>query len=203
MIALNANHPSAHKPKPVTPTPALDPVKWDETLGNAKTLQEHAAALAVPADGSIPDFLKRKAPKDMTPDERRAADAARKRDARKRDKLMAEAKATATANAIKAAVPKPKAAPPAVSKPLKPSEYHRYDWPAAEAKAAKGIVPQPPDFSANTHRYYRPILAAAAKAARARDLEALKAVTVKGSSTSPRAIKHYKALCLKALSVKP
>lgn len=177
MIALNAQHPHAHKPRPITPTPALD----------------------VPADLSSPAFLVRKAPKDMTPEERKAADALRKRNERAAAKLAAEAAAKPTP------APKPerpKAASPVLGKPLKPADYHRYDWHAAEAKAAKGIVPAAPDFSANTHRYKRPIMEAVAKAARAHDLKALEAIKVKGTSTSPRAIKRYQALCIKALKVK-
>lgn len=180
MIALNANHPATQRQqqKPVTATPALD----------------------VPADLSIPAFLVRKAPKDMTPEERRAADADRKRRERAAAKLAAVAAEKAKPEPK---AEKPKAAPPAVGKPLKPSEYHRYDWPAAEAKAAKGIVPAAPDFSANTHRYKRPIMDAVAKAARARDLDTLSRIRVQGNSTSPRAIKRYQALCIAALRVKP
>lgn len=81
-------------------------------------------------------------------------------------------------------------------------ERARYDWDAATEAAAQGKLPTPPDFTANTHKYYRPKLAEVVKMAKASDVRGLRAFKINGSSTSPTAIKKYVACALKALAAK-
>ncbi len=88
-------------------------------------------------------------------------------------------------------------------KPASSGERHRYDWNAAEEKANKGIMPTAPDFSAPTHERFRPLLAEVKAAAAKRDVAALKAVKIAPISSSPKAVKRYRDLCVKALTSKP
>lgn len=81
-------------------------------------------------------------------------------------------------------------------------ERTRYDWDAATEAAAQGKLPAPPDFTANTHKYYRPKLAEVVKMAKGSDVKGLRAFKINGSSTSPTAIKKYVACALKALAAK-
>lgn len=81
-------------------------------------------------------------------------------------------------------------------------ERARYDWDAATEAAAQGKLPTPPDFTANTHKYYRPKLAEVVKMAKAGDAKGLRAFKINGSSTSPTAIKKYVACALKAIAAK-
>jgi hypothetical protein len=87
-------------------------------------------------------------------------------------------------------------------------ERHRYDWNSAEEKANKGIMPSKPDFSAPTHERFRPLLAEVHKAAtgdgKAADkIAALKKIKIAPISSSPKAVKRYRDLCVKALSATP
>lgn len=83
----------------------------------------------------------------------------------------------------------------------KPSgERARYDWVEAEIKAKAGKLPIVPDFSANTHRYYRPKLAEVVKMAKAGDVKGLRAFKINGESTSPTAIKRYVKFALVAIA---
>lgn len=205
MIALNANHPAAQRQqtKPTltelarqisTPTPALD-------------TKISPFDLALNADDSIPTFLKRKMPKDMTPEERREADNLRKRNARAAAKLAKQPPSNVTIVSYKKFsetmrdIEKMQKA-----KPRKPGERARYDWGAADQKAAKGTVPTAPDFSAQTHRYYRPHLDACAKLARAGDLKGLEdyepKFKLKPYCSSRTPLARYRLLCIKALRVK-
>ena len=68
--------------------------------------------------------------------------------------------------------------------------------------AGQGKVPPPPDFSAETHKRYRPKLADVAALAAAGNRAALEAWTIKASSSSPKAILRYRDLCLIALAKK-
>lgn len=81
-------------------------------------------------------------------------------------------------------------------------ERARYDWEAATEAAAQGKLPTPPDFTANTHKYYRPKLAEVVKMAKGGDTKGLRSFKINGSSTSPTAIKKYVACALKALAAK-
>jgi hypothetical protein len=67
--------------------------------------------------------------------------------------------------------------------------------------AQRGILPEPPDFSAETHRPHRKKLAAITSAIEARDAAALEQLkgTLRGYSTSPRMMLTYASLALIAL----
>lgn len=97
---------------------------------------------------------------------------------------------------------KPAAAPTKDAPKKKAGDRARYDWNTAREKAAKGTVPAAPDFTAETHRYYRPILAAVVKLVKAGDLKGLQAYRVKGSSSSPRAVQNYREVAIIALKAK-
>jgi hypothetical protein len=60
-------------------------------------------------------------------------------------------------------------------------------------------MPAPPDFSAATHARYRKRLAEVVALARAGDLKALVDYSINPYSTSPKAIAHYRDLCVLAL----
>lgn len=79
---------------------------------------------------------------------------------------------------------------------------HVYDWKGAREAAKNGKVPAAPDFSANTHRSYRGLLADVEKLVKARDLKGLEAYRVKGSCSSPQAVKRYREIALIALKAK-
>lgn len=76
----------------------------------------------------------------------------------------------------------------------------RYDWAAAEEAAANGKLPTPPDFSAPTHRYFVATMDEAVKAAKAKDVEALRKIKLKRFTGSPGIIDRYRKLCIKALT---
>jgi hypothetical protein len=68
-----------------------------------------------------------------------------------------------------------------------------------EADARAGKLPEPPDFSAETHKRFRNKLAAVVELAKAGDLKGLRAFKINPVSSSPKAIKHYRDLCIIAL----
>lgn len=72
---------------------------------------------------------------------------------------------------------------------------------AAEVYAAaqKGVLPEPPDFSAPTHARFRAKLAELETLVKARDAQGLRAVIIKATSTSPIAMAKYRALALMAI----
>lgn len=72
----------------------------------------------------------------------------------------------------------------------------------AEAKAAKGILPAPPDFSAATHARFRGRLAKLIALAEAGNLEGLKAIEIKPYSSSRKALARYRDLCIAALEAR-
>lgn len=102
-------------------------------------------------------------------------------------------KATATNAAPKAAK---------VKKAASASERARYDWKGAEAKAANGLLPSKPDFSAPTHARFFPIMEKISKACSDKDAKALKAIEIIPASSTPKAMARYRDLCVKALSAK-
>lgn len=69
----------------------------------------------------------------------------------------------------------------------------------AEAAAHAGKLPKAPDFSAETHARFRPLLKQAVEAAKAGEIRALKAIEVNPVSTSPKAIDRYRKLAIIAL----
>ena len=84
----------------------------------------------------------------------------------------------------------------------KTGQRNMYDWHKAQALAAEGILPPPPDFSADTHKRYRPQLQRVIQLANEGDLVGLQAERIRPISTSPKAIDRYRHLCVAALKVK-
>jgi hypothetical protein len=74
----------------------------------------------------------------------------------------------------------------------------------AQAAAEQGTLPQPPDFTANTHKPYRKRLAALVALVEAGDLEGLRAVEMlPPRSSSPKALHRYRDLAIIALKAAP
>lgn len=71
-----------------------------------------------------------------------------------------------------------------------------------EAAAREGKLPEPPDFSAETHKRFRGKLAAVVALAKAGDLEGLRAFKINPVSSSPKAIARYRDLCIIALEAR-
>jgi len=72
----------------------------------------------------------------------------------------------------------------------------------AATNAAAGIMPKAPDFSAETHKRFRPKLAELIALAKAGDVKGLKAYAINPISTSPKAMDRYRNLCVIALEAK-
>jgi hypothetical protein len=68
-----------------------------------------------------------------------------------------------------------------------------------ETDARAGKLPEPPDFSAETHKRFRNKLANVIELAKAGDLNGLRAFEINPVSSSPKAIKRYRDLCIMAL----
>jgi len=67
------------------------------------------------------------------------------------------------------------------------------------AAARAGILPAPPDFTAETHKRFRGKLADLVALAAAGDVVGLKAYPIKPISSSPKALDRYRTLCVVAL----
>jgi uncharacterized protein (DUF433 family) len=87
-----------------------------------------------------------------------------------------------------------------------PSGKHMYNWRDAEDAAARGGLPEPPDYSAKTHEPYRLLIDTCEKLARAGDLRGLQDMQIcparKELSSTPRSLKRWRNLCVRALSVR-
>jgi hypothetical protein len=70
---------------------------------------------------------------------------------------------------------------------------------AIETAARAGKLPEPPDFSAETHKRFRNKLASVVDLAKAGDLKGLRKFEVNPVSSSPKAIARYRDLCVIAL----
>jgi hypothetical protein len=70
---------------------------------------------------------------------------------------------------------------------------------AIETAAREGKLPEPPDFSAETHKRFRNKLASVVELAKAGDLKGLRAFEINPVSSSPKAIGRYRDLCVIAL----
>jgi hypothetical protein len=68
-----------------------------------------------------------------------------------------------------------------------------------EADARAGKLPEPPDFSAETHKRFRNKLGTVIELANAADLKGLRAFEINPVSSSPKAIARYRDLCIIAL----
>lgn len=71
---------------------------------------------------------------------------------------------------------------------------------ASEA-AARGQLPEPPNFEAETHRPHRKKLAEVVNMAERGDIDALMGLKINPTSTSPKAIQRYVNLAVQALKV--
>lgn len=88
------------------------------------------------------------------------------------------------------------------SRPAPKGDRSRFSWKEAETEAHKGVLPHAPDFSANTHRYYREPLAEAVKMAKAGDIKGLTALKFSRDDGSPGMIRRYRDLCVIALKAR-
>jgi hypothetical protein len=70
---------------------------------------------------------------------------------------------------------------------------------ALEEAAARGELPPEPDFSAETHKRFRPKLAQVVEMAKAGNLKGLKAFSIPAISTSPKAIMRYRDFAILAI----
>lgn len=105
-----------------------------------------------------------------------------------------KARAAAKAMPEPAAADVPTQAPPSPAKPVSGKRAE------AQAAAERGELPQPPDFSAETHKNYRKKLAALVALAKDGDIAGLRAFELKLYSSSPIALDRYRNLCVTALS---
>jgi hypothetical protein len=98
---------------------------------------------------------------------------------------------------------KPTAAKKAAKAKPASGERARYDWTGAEEKAEAGKIPPKPDFSAATHKPFLPLFEQITAALKASDpAKALRAIEIKTTSSTPKAMDRYRNLCLKAVSRK-
>jgi len=73
---------------------------------------------------------------------------------------------------------------------------------AIETAVREGKLPEPPDFSAETHKRFRNKLASVVELAEAGDLKGLQAFQINPVSSSPKAIARYRDLCIIALEAR-
>ncbi|MDE2284724.1 MAG: hypothetical protein KGK33_08940 [Hyphomicrobiales bacterium] len=111
-------------------------------------------------------------------------------------KTKAKKKATAKRASKPAATKK---APKAAAKQEPVSTRSLGKRAAIEAAAREGKLPEPPDFSAETHKRFRNKLASVVDLAKAGNLKALRAFEINPVSSSPKAIARYRDLCVIAL----
>ncbi len=71
-----------------------------------------------------------------------------------------------------------------------------------EAKARKGELPPPPDFSAPTHARFRAKLAALVELAGKADAPGLRAIPINPVSSSPKALARYRDLAVLAIEAR-
>ena len=79
---------------------------------------------------------------------------------------------------------------------------HRYDWKGAAEAAKQGKLPPEPDFSAETHRSYRPKLATVTTLAKAGDVKGLLKLNCPTYDSSAIAVARYRDNCVAALKVR-
>jgi hypothetical protein len=72
----------------------------------------------------------------------------------------------------------------------------------AQARAARGELPEPPNFEADTHKPFRAKRETLIRMAERGDAEGLRGFEIKATSTSPKALARYRDLCLIALAAK-
>ena len=114
------------------------------------------------------------------------------------DPMKTKAKRKSTAK--RAAKPaSSKKAPKTAAKQASSSQRPLGQRAAIEAAAREGKLPDPPDFSAATHKRFRNKLQNVIDLAKAGDLKGLRALEINPVSSSPKAIARYRDLCVTAL----
>jgi hypothetical protein len=188
--------------------PVEKPAKGSKKAGPK---EQQLAAMRMPTDGSVPAFLDRT--KGLTKEQIAASgDKARENAERGIAKGVARGltspapRASNLTDADKKVIAEltkadaAKATPPAPKRAV--GDRARYDWNGAREAAEKGKIPVAPDFSANTHRSYRGMLAEVEALVKAKDLNGLVAFRIKGSSSSRNAVKKYREIAIVALKAK-
>jgi hypothetical protein len=106
--------------------------------------------------------------------------------------------------ALKAEPAPPAEAPPAPAQadPAAPAPKRDARRRAAEEAAARGELPAPPDFSAETHKPYRGKLERLIALVIAGDIAGLRAMPINPISTSPRALARFRDLSVIALEAR-
>ncbi|MCX5513375.1 hypothetical protein C3941_00135 [Kaistia algarum] len=104
----------------------------------------------------------------------------------------------------KAAVAPEEAAQPVqpIAEPAKAPNAASGGRRAAAEAAQRGELPTPPDFTAETHKRFRPKLARLVEMAKAGDIAALRAEPINPVSSSPKAMERYRDLAVTALEVR-
>lgn len=154
-------------------------------------------APAAKPDADMPDFLVRRGTKEEAEAGEKAwAQAAERRRARQ----DAEEKAKPKAASKNAPVATPAAA--AAIAAIAGEGRVRKSTAEVAAAAAEGKVPAAPDFSADTHKRFRPKLAELVALVEAGDVKGLRAYPIKPISTSPKAMDRYRNLCIIALEAR-
>lgn len=164
-----------------------------ELLGGAAAAKDAAKATAKePHPLDIPPELKRTG----SPEEKARIDKAwEKRNAEVRASDPKAAKA-------EAAAAKEKATAKVLKKIAPDGQRVRHSTAEAAAAAAEGKLPTPPDFSAETHKRFRPKLAELVALAKAGDVAGLKRYEINPISTSPKAMDRYRNLAVIALEAR-
>jgi hypothetical protein len=188
-------------------TAALDGAAAEEAAAEAAA--KEAAADAAPAEAPKREWVipVAEGPKPRTKAEREAAKKAkaeaakaarlerlRQREAEQAEEAAKPAKPARAPRAPKAEGEADDAAPADAGAP----RMHGKTREAMEA-AQRGVLPQPPDFSAATHTRFRPKLEQVVKLVEAGDLDGLRAFHINPISTSPKAIKRYRDFAIMAL----
>jgi hypothetical protein len=110
-----------------------------------------------------------------------------------------------------AAEPQPPAPPPVKRKasekalagsPPRPMPRENKKTREAQEAAARGELPNAPDFSADTHKRFRPKLAELEALVAAGDIAGLRAYPINPISTSPKALNRYRNLAVTALEAR-
>lgn len=89
----------------------------------------------------------------------------------------------------------------AARKPLE-GERTRYDWEGAALAAKSGTMPALPDTSASNWKPHLALLTQVHKAAKAKDIRALKALVIKPYNSLTKRTLRYRDMCVDALQAK-
>lgn len=187
---LRAVAQDAAKQAPIQKIPAKASRK---DQGRAKRIEDLAAGIAA-TNGDFPElpaFLRR----DVSPEKL----------AELRESAMHANTDEGRAAAIKTPASwKGKPAKPAkASAPKGNGKGRRYDYAGAAEAAERGVMPPKLDFSADTHKSYRPKLAALEELAAAGDLKGLRAYELSPApNTSPTALRRWRDMAVAALKAK-